>query len=132
MLTLGLPFEVIDFNLSSVMLAITLGGLPLLVAGIAFAHLAVPVLMRRRVALPLLIGIALGGWLLGLLSVVVGYGALAGLLRLKALDRLLSMYIGAATLRFLLGDYSLVIAVVIGTLIVAVAWTVLLRLQARG
>ncbi|MGD0766200.1 MAG: adenylate/guanylate cyclase domain-containing protein, partial [Dehalococcoidia bacterium] len=131
-LTLGLPFEIIDFNLSSVLLAVALGGLPLLVAGIAFAHLAVPVLMRRRVSLPLLIGVALGGWLLGLLLVAVGYGALAGLLRLNALDRLSSMYVGAATLRFLLGDYSLAIAVVIGTLIVAVAWTVLLRLQARG
>ena len=132
LLTLGLPFEVIDFNLSSVLLAVALGGLPLLLAGIVFAHLAVPVLMRRIVPPSVLIGVALGGWLLGLLSVLVGYGALAGLLRFNALDRLSSMYVGAATLRVLLGDYSLPLAVVFGTLVVAVAWTVLLRLQARG
>ncbi len=132
MLTLGLPFEVIDFNLSSILLAVVLGGLPLLVAGIVFAHLAVPVLMKRKVPLPVLIGAALGGWLLSLLFVLAGYGALVGLLRFNALDRLSSMYVGAATLRLLLGDYSLLLAVVLGTLVVAVAWTVLLRLQARG
>ncbi len=132
LLTLGLPLEVIDFNLSSVLLAVALGGLPLLLAGIAFAHLAVPILMRRKVSLPLLIRVALSGWLLGLASVLLGFGALVGLLRFGALDRLSSMYVGAATLRLLLGDHSLVIAVVIGTLLVAVAWTALLRSQARG
>jgi tetratricopeptide (TPR) repeat protein len=132
LLTLGLPFEIIDFNLSTVLLAVVLGGLPLLVAGIAFSHLAVPVLMRRRVPLPTLLGTALGGWLLGLLFVLMGYGALVGLLRINALDRLSSMYIGAATLQLLLGDYSLLLTAVIGTLVVAVAWTALLRLQARG
>jgi len=30
---LGLPFEIIDFNLSTVLLAVVLGGPPLLVAG---------------------------------------------------------------------------------------------------
>jgi len=131
-MTLGLPFEIIDFNLSSVLLAVVLGGLPLLVAGIAFSHLAVPVLMRRRVPLPTLVGTALGGWVLGLLFVLIGYGALVGLLRINALDRLSSMYVGAATLQLLLGDYSLLLTAVIGTLVVAVAWTALLRFQARG
>jgi class 3 adenylate cyclase/tetratricopeptide (TPR) repeat protein len=131
-LTLGLPFEIIDFNLSSVLLAVVLGGLPLLVAGIVFAHLAVPVLMRRRTSLLTLVGTALGGWLLGLLFVLIGYGALVGLLRINALDRLSSMYVGAATLRLLLGDYSLLLTAVIATLVVAAAWTALLRLQARG
>jgi len=131
-LTLGLPFEIIDFNLSSVLLAVVLGGLPLLVAGIAFSHLAVPVLMRRRAALPTLVGTALGGWLLALLSVLIGYGVLVGLLRISALDRLSSMYVGAATLQLLLGDYSLLLTAVIGTLVVAAAWTALLRIQARS
>jgi len=132
LLTLGLPFEIIDFNFSSVLLAVALGGLPLLVAGIAFAHLAVPLLMKRRAALPTLVGTALGGWLLGLLFVLIGYGALVGLLRVNALDRLSSIYVGAATLQVLLADYSLLLTVVIGTLVVAVAWTALLRFQARG
>ena len=132
LLTLGLPFEIIDFNLSSVLLAVALGGLPLMVAGIVFSHLAVPVLMRRRVPLPTLVGTALGGWVLGLLFVLIGYGALVGLLRINALDRLSSMYVGAATLQLLLGDYSLLLTAVIGTLVVAVAWTALLRIQARG
>jgi class 3 adenylate cyclase/tetratricopeptide (TPR) repeat protein len=132
LLTLGLPFEISDFNLSSVLLAVVLGGLPLMVAGIAFSHLAVPVLMRRRVPLPTLVGTALGGWLLGLLFVLTGYGALVGLLRINALDRLSSMYVGAATLQLLLGDYSLLLAVVIGTAVVAAAWTALLRFQVRG
>jgi class 3 adenylate cyclase/tetratricopeptide (TPR) repeat protein len=131
-LTLGLPFEIIDFNLSSVLLAVVLGGLPLMVAGIIFSHLAVPVLMRRRASLLTLVGTAVGGWLLGLLFVLIGYGALVGLLRINALDRLSSMYVGASTLRLLLGDYSMLVAAVIGTAVVAVAWTALLRLQARG
>jgi class 3 adenylate cyclase/tetratricopeptide (TPR) repeat protein len=132
LLTLGLPFEIIDFNLSTVLLAVVLGGLPLLVAGIVFSHLAVPVLMRRRAGLLTLLGTALGGWLLGLLSVLLGYGALVGLLRINALDRLSSMYVGGATLQLLLGDYSLLLTAVIGTLVLAVAWTVLLRIQARS
>jgi class 3 adenylate cyclase/tetratricopeptide (TPR) repeat protein len=132
LLTLGLPFEIIDFNLSTVLLAVVLGGLPLLVAGIVFSHLAVPVLMRRRVTLPTLVGAALEGWLLALLSVLIGYGALVGLLRINALDRLSSMYVGGATLQLLLGDYSLLLAAVIGTLVVAAAWTALLRIQARS
>jgi class 3 adenylate cyclase/tetratricopeptide (TPR) repeat protein len=131
-LTLGLPFEIIDFNLSSVLVAVALGGLPLLVAGIVFAHLSVPMLMRRRVPLPHLLGLALGGWLLGLLFVLIGYGALVGLLRIDALDRLSSMYVGGATLQLLLGDFSLLLTVVVGTLFAGVAWTALLRLQARG
>jgi tetratricopeptide (TPR) repeat protein len=88
--------------------------------------------MRRRVPLPTLVGTALGGWVLGLLFVLIGYGALVGLLRINALDRLSSMYVGAATLQLLLGDYSLLLTAVIGTLVVAVAWTALLRFQARG
>ena len=131
-LTLGLPFEITDFNLSAVLLAVVLGGLPLLVAGIVFSHLAVPVLMRRRAALPTLVATTLGGWLLGLMSVLIGYGALVGLLRINALDRLSSMYVGGATLQLLLGDYSLLLAAVIGTLVVAAAWTALLRIQARS
>jgi class 3 adenylate cyclase/tetratricopeptide (TPR) repeat protein len=131
-LTLGLPFEIIDVNLSSVLLAVALGGLPLLIAGIVFAHLTVPVLMRRRVPLPSLLGVALSGWVLGLLFVLIGYGALVGLLRLNVLDRLSSMYVGGATLRLLLGDYSLLLTAVLGTLVAGVAWTALLRLQARG
>jgi class 3 adenylate cyclase/tetratricopeptide (TPR) repeat protein len=132
LLTLGLPFQIVDFNFSSILLAVSMGGLPLLLAGIAFAHLAVPALMRRRVSLPVLVAVALGGWGLGMLSVLAGYAALVGLLRLDALDHLSAMYVGAATLRPLLGDYSLLLTVVLGTLVVAVAWTVLLRLQARG
>jgi tetratricopeptide (TPR) repeat protein len=132
LLTLGLPFEIIDFNPSTVLLAVVLGGLPLLLAGIAFSHLAVPVLMRRRAALPTLVGTVLGGWLLGLLAVLIGYGALVGLLRINALDRLSSMYVGGATLQLLLGDYSLLLTAVIGTLVVAAAWTTLLRIQARS
>ena len=132
LLTLGLPFEIIDFNLSSVLLAIVLGGLPLLIAGIVFGHLAVPLLMRRQVPITHLLAIAIGGWLMGLLSVLIGYVALLLLLRLNALDNLSSMYIGGATLQFLVGDYSLLLTVVIGTLVVAIVWTALLRLQTRG
>jgi hypothetical protein len=132
LLTLGLPFEVIDVNLSSVLLAIAIGGLPLLLAGIVFAHVAAPLLMRRKVPLITLGAAAVGGWFLGLLSVIIGYGALVGLLRLNALDRVSSMYVGATTLRLLLGDYSLVLVAALGILVVSVTWTLLLRLQARG
>ena len=132
LLTLGLPFEIIDFNPSSILLAVVLGGAPLLLAGIVFSHLAVPVLMRRQVSLPLLASVALGGWALALLFVLIGYAALTGLLRLGALDRLSAMYVGGATLRLLLGDYSIPLSALIGTLVVAVVWTALLRLQARG
>ncbi len=131
-LTLGLPFEIIDFNLSSVMLAIVLGGLPLLVAGIVFSHLAVPVLMRRSISYVTLGGAIAFGWLLALASFLLGYGALVGLLRLGALDDLSSKYVGGATLQILLGNYSLVWMACAGTLVLSICWTVLLRLQARG
>ena len=131
-LTLGLPFEIIDFNPSAVLLAVVLGGAPLLVAGIVFGHLAVPVLMRRQVSPVTFVAVAVGGWALGLAFVLIGYAALIGLLRLGALDRLSSMYVGGATLRMLLGDYSLAVSAVIGTLVVSLVWTALLRLQTRG
>jgi len=131
-LTLGLPFEIIDFNPSAILLAVVLGGAPLLVAGIVFGHLAVPVLMRRQVSPAAFVGVAIGGWALGLAFVVIGCAALIGLLRLGALDRLSSMYVGGATLRMLLGDYSIVWSTVVGTLVASIAWTALLRLQTRG
>ena len=43
--TLGLPTGIIGINPSSVIIAMALGGLPLLAAGIAFSHLAAPSLM---------------------------------------------------------------------------------------
>ena len=86
------------------LLAVVLGGLPLLAAGIAFSHLAVPVLMRRSVSPPTLVAVTLGGWAFALLFVLIGYGALVGLLRMNALDWLSSMYVGGATLRLLLGE----------------------------
>ena len=131
-LTLGLPFEIIDFNPSAVLLAVVLGGLPLLVAGIAFAHLAVPVLMRRNLSPLALPAVALAGWACALFFVVLGFGALVGLLRLGMLDRLSSIYVGGATLQLLLGKYTLALTVLIGTFVVAIIWTALLRLQARG
>jgi tetratricopeptide (TPR) repeat protein len=73
-----------------------------------------------------------GGWLLGLFFVLLGYGVLVGLLRLGALDGVSSKYVGGATLQLLLGNYSLLWTTIAGTLVLAIAWTVLLRLQARG
>ena len=130
--TLGLPFEIIDFNASSIMLAVVLGGLPLLLAGVFFAHLAVPQLMKRVVSAWTMVVMVLGGWALALTSVLLGYGALVGLLRLDALDDLSSKYVGGATLQLLLGNYSLVWTAVVGTLFISFCWTILLRLQARG
>ncbi|MEX0786938.1 MAG: adenylate/guanylate cyclase domain-containing protein [Dehalococcoidia bacterium] len=132
LLTLGLPYEIIDFHPSAIFVAVLLGGLPLLVAGILFAHLAVPLLMKRAVSPVTLAGVALAGWAVALLSVLIGFGALIGLLRLGWLDRLSSMYVGGATLQLLLGKYTLLITVIVGTLVVAIVWTALLRVQTRG
>ena len=131
-MTLGLPFEIIDFNVSSILIAVALGGLPLLIAGIVFTHLAVPLLMRRTVSAATLAVIVVSGWALALALVLLGYGALIGLLRIGVLGDLSSKYVGGATLQLLLGNYSLLWTACIGTLAVSTCWTVLLRLQARG
>lgn len=131
-MALGLPTEIVQFNIASVLVASAIGGVPLLIAGIAFAHLAAPALMRRTVPLVTMALCVAGGWALGLLAVVLGYAALVGLLRMGWLDRLSSIYVGASTLRLMLGDYSLAVTAALGTLAVSFAWTMLLRLQASG
>ncbi len=131
-LTLGLPFEIIDFNASSVLLAVVMGGLPLLLAGIAFAHLAVPVLMKRAASMQTLGLVITGGWVLSIAFVLAGYLALVILLRFGALDDLSSKYVGGATLQILLGNYALLWTVLAGTLVLSICWTILLRLQAKG
>lgn len=130
--TLGLPTGIIGVNPSSVLIAVALGGVPLLLAGIVFSHVAAPSLMKRRVSWRTMIAWSFAGWAFALASVTLGFGVLVELLRLNALDRLSSMYVGGAMLRLLLGDYSLLASAVGGTLAVAVVWTALLRLHARA
>jgi tetratricopeptide (TPR) repeat protein len=86
--------------------------------------------MRRRAGWLVLLASVLFGWSLALFSVLVAFAALIGLMRLDLLDRLASIYVGAATLRTLLGDYTLLLLVLIGTLVVAAGWTAFFRLQA--
>lgn len=129
-LTLGLPTDIIGFNLSSVLIAVAIGGAPLLLSGVLYSHLAAPSLMRRRVSAPSLAAWVAGGWALALASVLVAYGLLIALLRFGALDRLSSMYVGGATLQMMLGDYSLIVLTFAGTLAAAILWTALLRVHA--
>ncbi len=130
-LTLGLPNDIVGLNLSSLLIAVAIGGIPLFLAGIAFSHIAAPYLMRRRAAKRAIAACIAIGWALGLAAVLLAFGILIGLLRMNWLDHLSSLYVGGATLQLLVGNYSMVVVVAAGTLIAAVVWTVLLRFHAH-